>query len=225
LKTAADHAILNMPDIGWRCFMKKWLAALAALALGLPTCALAMTGQSYATFQDYYKADVTFINQNDNRRLMPMVLSQSKDGQDDSSIRYDLYGDVLSVNVVADTQGVIETCDIKLTAPANMVYGDSVYNDFAISGYHSFAFLMAMDAHSDPSERYKLVTDVVAGIKNNDGAYTHQLDAYTLTCTRGNSEVLLSFINNEVPASTAQPDPNATNAPDTDENDTQGFVG
>ncbi len=210
--------------------MKRWLAALAALALSLPTCALAITGQSYATFQEYYKANVTFINKNDNRHLMPMVLSQSKDGQDGSSTQYDLYGDVLSVNVVTDTQGIIKACDIKLTAQANMVYGDSVYNDFAISGYHSFAFLMAMDAHTDPTERYKLVTDVVAGIKNNNGTYTRQLDAYALTCTRSSSDVLLSFVNNEVqaPASTS-PDgtssPDATNAPATDESDTSGFIG
>ena len=206
--------------------MKKCLLALAALLLWLPGAALALTGQSYATFVKYYDADVTFINQNDNRHLMPMVLSQTKGNQDNNFMRYDLYGDVLSVNVVADIQGIIKTCDIKLTAPDNMAFGSAEYNDFAISGYHSFAFLMAMDAHADPAQRYQLVTDVVNGLKTNNGAYTRRLDAYTLTCSRNDTEALLSFVND---GSTAA-EPSATPEPDNgdgdgSDSDTDGFIG
>ena len=81
-----------------------------------------------------------------------------------------------------------------------------------------FSFL-AMDSATDPAKRYELVTDVVQGMKDNQGAYTRQIGAYTLTCTRDSTMAVLSFINNGVPvetptpAPTASPDPNTTPDP------------
>ena len=189
------------------------LALALALALFLPMSALALTGQAYQTFADYYKADVTFINDNDSRHLMPMLLSQRSSEQNDGRIYYDLVGDVLNVTVTVDSDGVIEECEIRLTAPSGMEYGGSVYNDFAISGYHSYAFLMAMDTNSEPSKRYELVTDVVKGMKDGNGDYTRQLGAYTLTCKRIDQMAVLDFFNNGVVVDTPTPAPSATLAP------------
>ena len=197
--------------------MKRFFLILMVGCCLLPLSgAQALTGQSYDAFSQSYKDNVSFINTNDNRHLLPMVLSQRKSGTDDGRIYYDLIGDVLNVIVTTDSAGVIEECEIRLTAPANMEYGSIVYNDFAISGYHSFAFLMAMDSATEPAKRYELVTDVVQGMKDHQGAYTRQLGAYTLTCTRDSSMAVLNFINNGVPVETptpapsASPDPNAT---------------
>ena len=194
--------------------MKRLLALLFVLTLALPAAALALTGQSYDVFSEYYKADVTFINDNDNRHLLPMVLSQRASTENDGRMYYDLIGDVLNVIVTTDSAGVIEECEIRLTAPAGMSYGSSVYNDFAISGYHSYAFLMAMDTNADPAKRYALVDDVVQGMKAQNGAYTRQLGAYTLTCSRVDVTAVLNFVNNGVPLATPTPDPSVTISPD-----------
>ena len=191
--------------------MKRMLALTLALML-LPAAALALTGQSYPAFSESYQANVAFINDNDNRHLLPMVLSQRQSTQNDGRIFYDLLGDVLTVTVTTDTQGVIEACEIRLTAPQGMTYGSAVYNDFAISGYHSYAFLMAMDTNAEPAKRYELVADVVQGMNNETGTYTRQIGAYTLTCQRMDNMAILSFQNNGVTLET-QPPQNATQAP------------
>jgi len=194
--------------------MKRLTALVIVLALLTPACAFALTGQTYAKFDEYYKADVTFINENDSRFLLPMILSQRKSSQNDGRVYYDLIGDVLNVTVTSDSSGVIEECEIRLTAPTDMEYGSSVYNDFAISGYHSYAFLMAMDTNADPAKRYELVTDVVQGMKDStDGIYTRQLGAYTLTCTRVDNMAVLNFFNNGVVVDTPTPDPNVSPTP------------
>lgn len=211
--------------------MKRILLFAAALVLLLPACALALTGQNYETFNEYYKADVTFINENDSRHLLPLVLSQRNSTENDGRVYYDLYGDVLTVTVSTDADGVIEECEIRLTAPSGMEYGTSVYNDFAISGYHSYALLMAMDTSTDPAQRYALVTDVVQGMKAGDGTYTRQLGVYTLQCTRQDSMAILNFQNDGVVEATPVPEPTATPAPGEEtqappvEDDTDDFVG
>jgi len=193
--------------------MKRIVLLAAVMMLLLPACALALTGQNYETFSEYYKADVTFINENDNRHLLPMVLSQRSSTENDGRTYYDLYGDVLTVTVSTDATGVIEECEIRLTAPAGMEYGTSVYNDFAISGYHSYAFLMAMDTNTEPANRYELVTDVVQGMKDGSGTYTRQMGVYTLLCTRQDNMAILNFQNNGVVEVTPTPEPTATPAP------------
>ncbi|MEA4999537.1 MAG: hypothetical protein VB087_09140 [Candidatus Limiplasma sp.] len=193
--------------------MKRVLATLLVLLLLAPAAALALTGQSYTTFSDYYRENVTFINDNDNRHLLPLVLSQRASGDNDGRTLYELIGDVLSVTVTADSAGVVEECEIRLTAPQGLAYGTTLYNDFAISGYHSYAFLMAMDVHEDPAARYGLVTDVVEGMRSQEGSYARQLGAYTLTCSRENTTAVLSFRNNGVPLETPVPEPTETPAP------------
>lgn len=193
--------------------MKRFTTLVLALALLVPACASALTGQSYATFIENYDANVTFINQNDNRHLLPLLLSARKSTQNDGRVYYDLIGDVLNVTVTTNIDDVIEECEVRLTAPAGMTYGSIVYNDFAISGYHSYAFLMAMDSNSEPAKRYELVSDVVQGMKDNNGAYTRQLGVYTLTCSREGNMAILDFQNDGVPTETPTPAPGATLAP------------
>jgi len=193
--------------------MQRLLALALALILLLPATALALTGQRYETFNAYYKENVTFINENDNRHLLPMVLSQTQSQQADGRIYYEIIGDVLRVTVTTDQTGIIEACEIRLTAPQGMAYGSSTYTDFAISGYHSYAFLMAMDVSAEPAQRYTLVTDVVEGMRQQDGLYTRQLGAYTLTCTRENNTAVLTFQNNGVVQETAPLSPDETPTP------------
>ena len=52
--------------------MKRILTLLCLVLLLAPAGALALTGQNYKTFETYYSANVDFINQNDNRHLLPM---------------------------------------------------------------------------------------------------------------------------------------------------------
>ncbi|MDD3213337.1 MAG: hypothetical protein PHY64_06675 [Eubacteriales bacterium] len=205
--------------------MKRITALTLILVLLLPACALALNGQSYDTFAAYYQEDVTFINDNDSRHLLPLVLSQRSGGAGDSHTYYDLYGDVLTVNLAVDITGVIETCDIQLTAPPSMAYGDTAYNDFAISGYHSYAFLMAMDADRDPAARYALVTDVVRGMRENNGGYIRTVGDYTLTCTRNGNTAILNFSNDGLTGETQDPSVTPSPVPDDDNDETGGYIG
>ena len=200
--------------------MKRLLALACALCLCLtPLSALALTGQSFDTFEQYYGENITFINENDNRHLMAMVIAKSTSETQENHYEYKLTGDVLNLTVVTDSSGVIESCLITVTAPSGMEYGNAIYNDFAISGYHSYALLMAMDASADPQTRYTLVSNVVEGMRTNNGDYTQQVGVYTLTCERVNNVAILEFRNNGVaeptptPEETAAPDPNASPDP------------
>lgn len=192
------------------------LCTLLLLVLtAISTSALAISGQPYETFLDYYEDDLEFINENANRHLLPLVVAKRDSDERDGRILYEIYGDVLSLTIRTDPTGeVIEMCQIIMTAPVGMEYGDSAYNDFAISGYHSYAMLMAMDARTEASERYNLVTSVVEGMAANEGQYSTQVGVYTLTCTRVNNVATLTFENSLVPAPEESVDPDATADPD-----------
>ncbi|MDD3410796.1 MAG: hypothetical protein PHY12_08285, partial [Eubacteriales bacterium] len=156
------------------------------LLLALPARALALNGQTYDVFKQYYEENVTFINENDNRHLLPLQFSKQKTGVDTQQrIVYRLEGNVLSAVVTTDAiSSVIESCVITLTAPANMEYGSAAYRDFAISGYHSYALLMAMQSTENAADRYLLVTQVVQGMADGSGDYTTQTGVYTLHAQR-----------------------------------------
>jgi len=159
----------------------------------------AISGQSYLTFSRYYQANVDFINKNDNRHLLPLVIANRGNASGDGRFTYELIGDTLALSILTDpSDTVIERCTITLTAPSGMEYGNALYNDFAISGYHSYALLMAMHADPDPVRRYQLVTEVVEGLALGGGEYSQQLGVYTLTCTRGGNTAVLDFLNNRI---------------------------
>ncbi len=188
----------------------RFLYAVCLLSVVLclaPARASSFTGQSYAIFSQYYKDDVRFINDNDNRHLLPLVLAKRESQLADGRIFYELIGDTLTAVISTDPTGeIIESCVITLTAPSGLEYGSALYNDFAISGYHSYALLMAMHADPDPARRYQLVTEVVSGMAAGNGSYTRQVGVYTLTCTRQESVAVLDFQNSRI-ETTPTPDP------------------
>lgn len=200
------------------------LLALAWSAAGAST----LSGQGYALFSKYYKEDIAFINTNGNRHLIPLAIAKTSNGQDGKPIVYSLMGDTLNVTLTMNDSGdVIESCVITLTAPSGLEYGNAVYNDFAISGYQSYALLMAMHTDPDPVKRYGLVTDVEAGIQAGNGSYQRQLGVYTLTCTRQNNVAELRF---EIKALQETPPPLPTDggeegpAVEPDEEDAGGML-
>lgn len=177
--------------------MRKRLMILLLLLL-LPAAARGegVSGQAYRTFEEYYKDDLVFINENANRHLLPLVIASSSSQVGDGRKFYQILGDVLSMTIRTDPSGeVIERCEITLTAPAGMELGNAVYNDFAISGYHSYALLMAMDVSASAYERYAMVTKVEEGMKRNDGVYSVQVGVYALNCQRQNGTVSIVFDN------------------------------
>ena len=184
--------------------MCKRSVALSLLSLSLfgilggEATASPYTGQSYDTFYRYYKENISFINDNDNRHLLPLALAKSVDPLENTRILYYLIGDTLHAEIFTGEDGsTIISCCITLTAPIDMEYGGAVYNDFAISGYQSYALLMAMHSDADPVRRYALVTDVVEGMAKGDGQYQRQLGIYTLSCVRVDNVAELRFQKNQ----------------------------
>ncbi|MEG2315165.1 MAG: hypothetical protein RSC91_03040 [Clostridia bacterium] len=176
----------------------KMFLALVLVFTALCGQASAISGQRYDTFLQNYQDDVTFININDTRHLLPLVFSTHPSEQNDGRIYYELLGDVLSASVRTDPSGeIIEFCQITMTAPLGMSYGSAQYNDFAISGYHSYALLMAMHSATEALDRYALVVDVLDGMARGDGSYKTQLGVYTLTCTRVENCATLIFENTQ----------------------------
>lgn len=176
--------------------MRRVTCLVIVLILGLCNTAIGATisGQAYETFATYYTENVTFINDNTGRHLLPLTISSSKSEDGDGRMYYRIFGDVLSMEVRTDTTGkIIEMCQIIVTAPSGMELNNAVYNDFAISGYHSYALLMAMDASGDPAQRYALVPLVEQGLAQAEGSYSVQIGVYLLTCTSQNGTVTITF--------------------------------
>ena len=180
---------------------------LASLACLSRASAATISGRGYEDFEASYADNLTFINENTGRHLLPLVLAKGDANADGGHRMYELLGDVLRVSIRLDQSNqIIETCEIVLTAPAGMSYGTSEYNDFVTSGYHSYALLMAMHTAADPAVRYGLVTAVNDGLLAGEGNYTTQVGVYTLTCTRADNVATLTFENTLA----ATPEPQAT---------------
>lgn len=161
----------------------KRLVAVIVMLLWLPAGALALTGQTISTFLTYYKEDVSFINENTGRHLLPADLDII-DLNDNGRQQYTTSSDALYVTVTVNAAGIIESCDIRLLIPEGMVYGNSLHRDFITAGYHSYAFIMAMHVSAEPASRYLLVEEISTALEDNFGAYERKLGAYTITCTR-----------------------------------------
>jgi len=190
------------------------LLLLACLCL-MPLCvSFAISGMTYKDFMESYSENVQFINQCENRHMLPLVVASATSGQGDGRMLYQIFGDVLSMTIRTDpTDTYIERCEIKLTAPEGMEVGNSVYNDFVISAYQCYALQMAMDNRDTPYERYALVSDTNAALKLSPN-YSIQLGVYTMNCVSENGTVTIVFENTTVPTPT--PEPEETPAP-TDE--------
>ena len=155
----------------------------------------------YDVFQSNYQENIQLINDSLNRHLLPLAMASATSGEGDGRLLYQIFGDVLSLTVRTDPSGeIIEMCQIMLTAPQGMEIGNAVYNDFANSGYHSYALLMAMDTAATAVERYGLVTAVEEGLKAGEGSYTAQIGNYALTCSSVQGTVTMTFENTLLPA-------------------------
>ncbi len=176
--------------------MKRILALLLVFVL-MQSCAAAqeLTGQRYSTFVEYYSQNITFLNDNTGRHMLPLVIASSQSDERDGRMIYQIFGDVLSLWIQTDTSGeIIEMCEITLTAPSGMTYGDATYADFQVSGFHNYALLMAMHTGTDAYDRYELVTAVEEGLLESD-YFSKQVGVYALDCTRLNNSVVLAFVN------------------------------
>ena len=203
---------------------KRLLILLLCLLLPLSAAGDVVSGQSYQTFETYYKDDLIFINENANRHLLPLVIASSASEVGDGRKFYQILGDVLSMTIRTDPSGeIIERCEITLTAPAGMELGNAVYNDFAISGYHSYALLMAMDVSASAYDRYAMVGMVEDGLKQGGGTFAAQVGVYGLRCQNQNGAVTIVFDNalstpvtiiDVSPSDQATPTPGPLDAPE-----------
>lgn len=177
--------------------MRRFLAFLTVLSLFTGFSSAALADQSYDGFIEAYAENLTFINENTGRYLLPLVITKTGANEGGGHRVYELYGDVLSAVIRMDaTNSLIESCQIVLTAPEGMSYGSAAHSDFTISGYHSYALLMAMSPETAPYDRYSLVEEVNAGLSaSQDGLFTSQVGAYRLTCTRVENSVTMLFEN------------------------------
>lgn len=206
----------------------------ALLCLSSWAAALSESGVFYDTFVNNYSENITFINDNTGRRLLPLIFNEGK--QNGRSVNSVLSG-ALSAELVLDDSGkLIEECRIVLAAPVGLSYGTSAYEDFTTSGYHSYALLMAMDASLQPADRYALVTRVNDGLAaTSEGQFFAQVGAYSLSCTREDGTATLAFtlgMSADLPIDDADDaldtatDPDAGDAPDDDTFDEEGgFIG
>ena len=139
-------------------------------------------GRSYREFNALYAENIVFINENTGRHLLPHTPVREYDSQ--SRRLYRISGGALNTVIYLDElDQQIASCQITLTAPANMRYGDATYNNFTTAGYHSYALIMAMDQSATAYERYALVTMINEGLAANGGTFETQVGDYRLTCT------------------------------------------
>ena len=175
--------------------MKRTLLLLMLLSLlmwALPAAGEEdFGGQPYDYFVDYYSKNLTFINSNTGKHLIPLTISRGSDM--DGHRIYTIPGDVVTATIRLDATGnLVELCNITLTSPEGLSYGDSLYNDFVVSGYHSYALLMAMVPDGEPINRYALVTEVNDGLSRAD-VYRTTVGHYRLVCTREGNSVDLNY--------------------------------
>lgn len=174
--------------------MRRLLALILMLFVLTGAATAEDFGQSYDDFQTLYSESVTFINENTGRFLLP--LDFEGDFNSDGVRIYVLSSGTLTAQVMLDDMASqIASLQITLTAPEGMKYGDNQHSDFVISGYHSYALIMAMHASADPVERYRLVEEVNNGLAANGGQYQTQVGDYRLTCQSQNGTATMLFEN------------------------------
>lgn len=174
--------------------MRKWMGLMLTLCLLLSAAAAEDIGQSYRSFTALYAENIVFINENTGRHLLPHTAAREYDSQ--SRRLYRISGGALdAVIYLDDYDEQIASCQITLTAPANMRYGDSTYNDFTTAGYHSYALIMSMSAAETAQERYALVTQINEGLAANGGAFQTQVGDYRVTCTSADAQAVILFEN------------------------------
>lgn len=170
--------------------MKKALCALLACLL-VPALALAEPGRDYQAFEAAYAENIEFLNANTQRHMLPYTAARDYDP--DGSVVQRIQTGALDVSIRLEDE-CIGTLRVTLTAPEGMAYGDRAYNDFEISGYQSYAVVMAMSDAATPYERYALVETLNQALGESE-SYQTGVGDYRLTCTREGTSVTLLFEN------------------------------
>ena len=174
--------------------MRKLMGLILALAMLLGVAGAEDFGRSYREFNALYAENIVFINSNTGRHLLPHTPVREYDSQ--SRRLYRISGGALNTVIyLDDLDQQIASCQITLTAPANMRYGDATYNNFTTAGYHSYAILMAMDPGATAAERYQLVEKINQGLAANGGSFETQVGDYRVTCTSQNGVAVMLFEN------------------------------
>lgn len=173
--------------------MRHILSILLAVGLLFSTACAEGIGQTYKAFEASYAENVVFINENTGRMLLPHTLERDYDSR--GKRMYRIARGALAMEMHMDESGErIARCLITLTAPEHMSYGDLTHTDFATSGYHSYALLMAMDQAATPYERYSTVERVNWGIKQHGGTFETEVGDYTLSCKSEGGVATLEFV-------------------------------
>lgn len=170
--------------------IKKAMCALL-VCLALPALAFADVGRDFQTFEAAYAQNIDFLNANTGRHMLPYTAV--RDYNADGSMGYRIQMGALDVLIRLEDER-INTLEITLTAPEGMAYGDREYNDFSVSGYQSYAVMMAMSEAATPYERYALVESVNQAMSASETCRIGVGD-YRLTCTRKGNAVSLLFEN------------------------------
>jgi len=198
--------------------MRKLFSLLLTLLLlsVLGTAGAEGVGVSLTTFEEHYAQGVQFINDNTGRHLLPHTLTRDYDTNGNRMYRLDK-GALHMEMYLKEMTEQISRLVIVLTAPPHMTYGDAEYNDFSVSGYHSYALLMAMSPEATNAERYSLVDMVNWGVKQYGGTFDMEIGDYRLSCVSANNTATMIFENVLLlPQETAQPtDPAAEDADET----------
>ena len=174
--------------------MRKLFALILLLCALTGAAAADDFGQSYDLFQTLYAENVDFINDTTGRHLLPLTFTGAFD-EEGERIFVLASGALYAQIKLDDLAEQIAYCQIMLSAPAGMSYGDSLHNDFITSGYHSYALLMAMSKAETAFDRYALVEEVNNGLADNAGAYETQVGDYVLTCTSQDGVATMLFEN------------------------------
>lgn len=174
--------------------MRKLMGLILALILLTGLANAEDFGRSYREFNALYAENIVFINENTGRHLLPHTPVREYDSQ--SRRLYRISGGALNTVIYLDElDQQIASCQITLTAPANMRYGDATYNNFTTAGYHSYAILMAMDPGATAAQRYQLVERINQGLLANEGSFETQVGDYRVTCESFEGVAVMLFEN------------------------------
>ena len=173
------------------------LFAFAFLLLWLPAGALALTGQSISTFITYYKENIEYINDQQDRHLLPLELDIAN--QDNGGKQYSSNSDLLMVTVNTDASDVITSCELRLTYPKGAQPGNSLALDYDRANFHFVALTMAMHVAKDAISRAYLVAEILDNLTINHGIYERQYGSYTISCVSVAGEgAVFTFTNNSL---------------------------
>lgn len=204
---------------------KRALCLIFCLCL-LPALANAAgVGRFFDLFQESYKQNILFLNENTGRLLLPHSFARDYDSQGRRIYRIQKGALDMEMHMAADG-AVIASLRITLTAPAGLTAESAPYSDFSTSNLHSYALLMSMSDAETPLERYRLLESVGAGLANGSGDYACSVGDYRLHCTSHSGVAVMLFENEALlPAAQDTPDDVPADADDDGESEGDSLAG